>query len=302
MHDAGDKLNRMVALVAELSKRRSRGMPPASLDELAAVLDSTPADVQTYLRELTRVSDSADAEWLLSLQLLLEGDTVEGGSGGPFQRPMRLTPEEALVLRLSLGVQDDGTVDAAAIESLLQPGVEQTAVQPYRRQAGVAALLDLLLHAGDHHRKVRIRYAAAGGGDVGDRVIHPVQVLVHRGRTYVVAWCELRVAWRRFRLDRILEAELLDESYEERDDCPYDTVFAGAAEADAVRVRFSSSVARWIREWSPDADEDADGGVTVTYHAASTEWLVQRVLQYGPEAEVLEPAWYRDAVREAVGE
>jgi predicted DNA-binding transcriptional regulator YafY len=30
------------------------------------------------------------------------------------------------------------------------------------------------------------------------------------------------------------------------------------------------------------------------------DWLVRRVLEYGPEAEVLEPAAYREAMRRAV--
>ncbi len=300
MTDAVDKLNSMVSLVAELSKRRARGSSPVTLDELASMLGISAADVQRHIRELTRMSDNVDADWLLSLQILLEGDTVEGGSGGPFQRPMRLTPEEALVLSLSLGLPEHGTVDTSAIEPLLQPESEPLAVEPYRRDAGDTVLLDVLLQAIAGQKKVHIRYAGAGGADVVARRIQPWQVLVHRGRTYAVAWCELRDGWRRFRLDRILEAELLDEAYEARDDCPYDEVFDRATDPDPVRVRFAPTVARWIREWAPDADVHADGGVTVTYQAASADWLVEQVLQYGADAEVVEPGFYRDAVRKAV--
>jgi proteasome accessory factor C len=298
--DAVHKLNSMVSLVAELSKRRAQELPPVALGELASVLDVSVADVQRHIRELTRMSDNVDANWLLSLQIILEGGTVEGGSGGPFQRPMRLTPEEALVLRLSLGLAEDGSVDAAAIEPLLQPVSKPLAVEPYRREAGVTVLLDVLSQAIDGQKKVQIRYAGAGGGDPVARRIQPWQVLVHRGRTYAVAWCELRDGWRRFRLDRILDAELLDEAYEPREDCPYDDVFDQAADPDEVRVRFAPTVARWIREWAPDADVHDDGGVTVTYQAASADWLVERVLQYGAEAEVVEPEFYREAVRRAV--
>jgi predicted DNA-binding transcriptional regulator YafY len=40
--------------------------------------------------------------------------------------------------------------------------------------------------------------------------------------------------------------------------------------------------------------------VVDTFQASSVEWLVRRVLEYGAEAEVLEPVSYREAMRRAV--
>jgi predicted DNA-binding transcriptional regulator YafY len=69
---------------------------------------------------------------------------------------------------------------------------------------------------------------------------------------------------------------------------------------DAVRVRFSARVARWVREQHPDCEPQADGKVIVTFRASSMDWLVRRVLEYGSDAEVVEPEAYREAVRRAV--
>ncbi len=55
-----------------------------------------------------------------------------------------------------------------------------------------------------------------------------------------------------------------------------------------------------MSESHPSATRNEDGSVTVAFEAASTEWMVERVLQYGPDAEVLEPGLYRDAVEKAV--
>jgi predicted DNA-binding transcriptional regulator YafY len=43
---------------------------------------------------------------------------------------------------------------------------------------------------------------------------------------------------------------------------------------------------------------DADGSLTLDHPLADTAWAVRHVLQYGPDAEVLEPRQVRDAVRE----
>ena len=73
-----------------------------------------------------------------------------------------------------------------------------------------------------------------------------------------------------------------------------------AAAVEQVRVRFSPRVARWIRERYPRCEVQEDGSVVVTFLATSVEWLVRRVLEYGPDAEVLGPGAYREAVRRAV--
>ena len=48
-----------------------------------------------------------------------------------------------------------------------------------------------------------------------------------------------------------------------------------------------------------EARELADGGVEVRVAGDSERWLVQWVLSFGGEAEVLEPAWAREAVSRA---
>lgn len=68
---------------------------------------------------------------------------------------------------------------------------------------------------------------------------------------------------------------------------------------DRVRVRFSARVSRWVRERYPDCKPQPDGSVIVTFQASSMDWLVQRVLEYGPDAELVGPEEYREAVRRA---
>ena len=61
-------------------------------------------------------------------------------------------------------------------------------------------------------------------------------------------------------------------------------------------------IARWIREraeWASDVLEDAEGGSLVVRHrVADPQWAVSNVLQYGADAEVLEPEDVRGLVLE----
>jgi proteasome accessory factor C len=68
------------------------------------------------------------------------------------------------------------------------------------------------------------------------------------------------------------------------------------AERGEVRVRFTAQAAPYLRErFGGEARELTDGGVEVKV-AGEERWLIQWVLSFGGEAEVLEPAWAREAV------
>jgi predicted DNA-binding transcriptional regulator YafY len=62
-----------------------------------------------------------------------------------------------------------------------------------------------------------------------------------------------------------------------------------------MKVRYSPKIARWIAE-REGVELDADGSLTVEHPLADQEWGVRHVLQYGPDAELLEPQEMREAV------
>lgn len=137
------------------------------------------------------------------------------------------------------------------------------------------------------------------------RVVQPHQIFAFDGKWYCSAWCETAGDWRRFRLDRVVDAALADGQFERRAD------FEGVLAAEhvfqvpedgvePVRVRFRPGIARWVRERYPDHSVKSDGSVEVTFKVASPHWLARQILQYGTEAEVVEPKAYREAVRKVV--
>ncbi len=62
-----------------------------------------------------------------------------------------------------------------------------------------------------------------------------------------------------------------------------------------MTVRYSPKIARWIAE-REGVPLDADGSLTMEHPLADSDWGVRHVLQYGSEAEVLEPQSLRQEV------
>ena len=109
---------------------------------------------------------------------------------------------------------------------------------------------------------------------------------------YVVANCG-EEGLRIFRLDRVEAVEVLETRYETPRDFSLDAIIRDgkafqSAEAGTLRVRYSPNIARWIAEREGTTVE-ADGSLVLEHPLADAEWAVRHVLQYGPDAEVLEP-------------
>lgn len=293
---AAEQLNRIVQLVAELSQREREGRPPATLSHLAERFATTVTQIESDIRTLTLLCDDAEADWLLSIRVLQEGETVWLSSGGPFRRPIRFTAEEMLALSVGLATEENGAELAARLASVASDGVALERAPP---------LGELVRDAVTGHRCIEILYTGERTRQGSRRVIHPHQVAVFSGHVFVMAWCERATGWRHFRLDRILDAVQTGRTFQRRGDfrpieSPEDLLRGSDDGTDDVRVRFSREIARWMLERYADAQPQPGGEATVTYRVADIDWLVRRILQYGPEAEVLEPEEYREAMRQAV--
>jgi proteasome accessory factor C len=306
MSDAtATQLNRIVQLVAELSRREREGREFASMSELASRFGVSTAQIDRDIRTLTVVKDDPDHEWLSSLLVLQEGDAIALSSRGHFRRPVRLTPDEAAAIQIGLAMDGRGRSLSAELARLLKAGAAAAeSWQPSESLgAGAAAVAGLGARAAIERRCLDLEYAGSDGA-VTSRVVEVHRVVEFEGRSYLVAWCRLARGRRSFRADRVLSTRLSDETFADRPDGEVtdpDEVFQAPRESpDRVTVRFSPRVARWLTERYPEAEREEGGSVVVTYEVSDVHWLVRTVLQYGAEAEVLGPEAYREAVRRAV--
>ena len=134
--------------------------------------------------------------------------------------------------------------------------------------------------------------------------MHVHQVVQAGGVRYLVAWCEKSQGTRHFRAERILEANLQDETFVPRRDLRRVRTprqLLSADQAPRATVAFSPAIQRWIKEKYPDGEIAPDGRYLVRFPLVDPRWLAREVLQYGAEAEILEPAAMRDLLRDMLG-
>ena len=153
---------------------------------------------------------------------------------------------------------------------------------------------------------MRITYQGSGKSAPDERTVCPYAVLHNAGMWYLVAQCKEASGLRIFRLDRITSHKLTASTFNVPAAFSLDAVIRDgrvfmAKDAVTARIRYSPKIARWIaeREARPLA---ADGSLTLEHPMADPAWAVRHVLQYGPDAEVLEPETLRRAVRERLQE
>lgn len=164
--------------------------------------------------------------------LRAQGAAIEGGAGlGYVLRPGFTLPPlmfaRAEIDALALGLrfvakQDDDALAAAATDALakivavLPPDLADSldaaplVAGPSRRRLAHAVPLSALREAIALERKLELEYR-----DLAERrtrrIVWPVAIAFFDEARVLAAWCELRGAFRHFRLDRILAVAMRDE-------------------------------------------------------------------------------------------
>ena len=164
--------------------------------------------------------------------------------------------------------------------------------------------LEKLWEAVHARRRVRLLYRGRGQPEALARDFDPY-VLVHGwGQRYCLGYCHLRQAIRSFRLDRIVELTLLDETFEVPADFDLEAYVASEPffqRRIEVRLLFAPEVALMAldhRAYWESLEEQPDGSVIVTFTVPEVEVALNVVLGHASLAMVLEPEALREMVRE----
>jgi predicted DNA-binding transcriptional regulator YafY len=198
----------------------------------------------------------------------------------------------------------------ADLRPLLREATEQLPTEAGRGRR--QTMLALLHRAWVERRQVRISYLTGSReGEVNERTVEPYHIMPYLRSWYLVAYDHRRAAILDFKLDRILTARLLDETYAIPNDFDIDDYLGdnwgimrdAGPPAELVVLLFTPEAGRWVVEeqWhkSQQAEPLPDGRVRVTYHVSITPEMVRWLLYYGAEVQVERPAWLRARVREA---
>lgn len=239
--------------------------------------------------------------------------------------PLILSPEEAASLSLGAGLveqiwgslyRDTAASALAKLENIL-PGDQQREVAWARRSMvatgmrrnvleATAPILEVLRKSIKELKTVQITYLPGSqmtGGEVQVREVEPYS-LVHRWSWwYMIGFCRMRKGLRSFRVDRIFDAKISNNTYRIPDSFNIQTFLQEMFHSENrvnVVMRFEPEAALVARanafSWESIKEND-DGSVDVSFSVPDLEWGASAVLGYGPSVRVLSPPELIDTIR-----
>ena len=176
--------------------------------------------------------------------------------------------------QLLAGLDDDGVL-ARHLQPLMEKlqgmlGTDETAARELMRRVKVIGTarrrvpskhFELLGSALLQRRRLKLRYFKRSDRSTSEREVSPQRLVNYRNTWYLDAWCHASDGLRRFALDAIREAELLESKtknvalreLEAELDAGYGIYGGGGAKVKWATLVFSPEAAQWVasEEWHP---------------------------------------------------
>jgi predicted DNA-binding transcriptional regulator YafY len=302
-----ERLERLLVMVPWLLRR-----PDTSLDDIADRFGTTPEELAGDLDLLGYCGLPGYGGGDL-VEVTIVGDRVSLRMADFFERPLRLSVREAIVLLLAARVLAavEGLPDSEELRSA-QAKLERALGSATAGEADIAgAQVTVDLSApGDEHlpelrraleqrRIVRLTYCSGTTGELSERDVEPWALTAAHGFWYLQGHCRQAGAQRDFRLDRIRVLVVSDEAAEPpRDPGAIRPPTYRPGPDDLAITLDLSPPAWWVAEWAVvDAVAEHDDVRRVTLRTRSLDWAARLVLRVAPHAHVVAPAELAQEVR-----
>ena len=307
----------------ELLIKRQAGV---SFEQLLSELEVSPA---TLKRDLQYLRDRMDAPIVYArdenVYRFADGAAVaangrpspRAGSGKTHELPGVWFSEKELHALLTMHQLIAGLDDGGVLGRHLQPLLDKLhgmlgasgeeaqslmrrvrIVNPAKR-AVTSRWFEEAVSAVLSRRRLSIGYYTRSKRSESERVLSPQRLLHYRNTWYLDAWCHASEGLRRFALDAVRSAKVLDEPARE---LPMSDVEAaldqgygifGGARLRWATLHFSAEAAQWVaqEEWHPQqqAKPQADGSLRMRIPYSEHTELVMDVLRHGPNVRVVSP-------------
>ncbi|MFA4928208.1 MAG: WYL domain-containing protein [Patulibacter sp.] len=303
-----ERFARLVTL-ASILIHAGREKERLELEELLGRLNVSETELRDDINVLN-VVNFGGGSYVLYAEIAADGfvDVDPEPYSDHFARPARLLPVEAKALVAAIDLIGDhfpdgtlGTVRAKVVAALGEDPLEH-GLQVAHGGGDDRDLSRLISRAAHDRRLIDIDYYKPNEDEFTRRTVEPYALINGREGWYVAAFDPNRDDVRHFRLDRIREAEVLDETFERRPEVDPAADVAGwprtgeLPASRSARVWISPERARWERERRTIAEELEDGALVAEIAFAGVDWLVREVLTEIGDLVVLEPADARAAV------
>lgn len=285
--NASERVTRLLAVIPWVASQ-----PGVHLDEIAERFGYPRNHLEADLLEAVQFVGVYPFTPDTMIEVTLDDDRVWIHYADWFAKPLRLTAEQAMALLaagesvLALSGDENGPLLGGLTKLGAALGVDKGL--DIRLGSAPEETLDLLRTAVTDHRVVELDYYTFGRDERTHRSIEPVRFFADEGKWYVSAHCRLADDERVFRVDRIVDATLLDETFEPRGE---GGIHVFTARDDDPRVTLEVTAdAAWVVQQYPNegVEELADGGFRVTLAVAAVPWLERLLVRLGSDAKIVD--------------
>lgn len=284
---AGERISRILAELLWIAERDG-----PTLAETAARFDLSEETLLADLELASMIGADSEDYADMPVEMYVEDERVFVHLLG-FERPLRLTPAEALGLVAAgsavLGAEHHQTPLRSALDKVAGVlGIEVGDQIEVDLGVGDPAVFEALSTAVEQRRLVRLTHLNLASDSRTERDVEPWQLFRERGAWYLAAHCRRAGAPRTFRVDRIVAAGLTDETIVAPDPLPEASALSTPVDAPRVVLELAPE-ARWVWESHPieTSETRSDGWTRVTMLVVSPLWLERLLLRLGPHARLV---------------
>lgn len=154
--------------------------------------------------------------------------------------------------------------------------------------------IQTILHSLSQKKVLAIKYFAHHSQELTKRYIEPVGIFYSASYWHLIAWCRLRNSYRDFRVDRIKDLTVTDESYFSEHPTLKEYIAQTAREQDLERVVISvdkgvHSHLEHQKYYSGFVSERVVGdSIEMTFLTTSVEGFARWYMMFGDVADILE--------------
>lgn len=288
--------------------------PGISAKELADKCETTDRTIYRDLRILDLIAPVTNEGYGKGYRFL----------GNFAMYPLNFTEQEALVFSVLPSVLDTSKLPPgfeSAYDKVMATHVKETRKR-YDTLENVADMIQMgapayreksanfllpIMEAIIAKKTIRAVYHTQSRNELTEREIDPYYLVPRDQRFYLIGYCHVKQDIRTFRISRFRHVELISCHFDKGDFsiAQYMKHTWSIERGDSLitfKIRFHPDAARYVKEEElfvrPKMTDLPDGSllfeVTVNHEREFMNWVVQ----YGPSAEILEPASVREKFKE----
>lgn len=307
-----DKLSVILKLIPYISKRKR-----ASIKELSGIFSMDEKDIRNCLHTacFTGIPPYTPGDLIYCY---VDGDTVELNFAEHLKAPVRLSIAEACAVLWYIDrMQSSGMLDnkqAKSIKDKLSRCLQKTELLPkdfirtVDTHSGMPEISRKVADALNRQEVIDLRYYSSMSDEIVSRTIIPEELFFSAGIGYIWAYDLKDTRRKLFRLERILKCSISKKktpSGYKRSEKELDKTFSDFPDkGNIVKIRFSPPTSEYLSFSMPSssAEKQKDGSVILSLNVISMKWLLNWLIPFGRDAEILEPQSARKAMREYLDE